>query len=80
MKTKKQGKIDVSEVEMHKIKSCYCILEVLKQEEMFGLRFWSLNDKENVMTNAFSSYKLRRKLCVVYIEVKLQQGWCTCCI
>ena len=40
-------------------------LEVLKQEEMFGLRFWSLNDKKKVMTNAFSGKKLTSKLCLM---------------
>ena len=38
---------------MHKVRSCYCILEVLKQEEMLGLRCWSLNDKEKCMTKRF---------------------------
>ena len=47
-------------------------LKVLKQQEMFGLRFCRLNGKQKGMTDALSSYKLTKKLCVVYLEVKLQ--------
>ena len=49
-------------------------LEILKQEERFGLRFWKLNDRKKGTTNVSSSYKLTSKLCLVYLEVKLQQN------
>ena len=76
LKTKKQNKNHVLGVEMHKVNSGSSIFEVLKQEERFGLHFWSLNDKEKGMTNAFSSKKLTSKLCLVYLEIKLQQNKC----
>ena len=47
-------------------------LEVLKEEERFGLFLLMLNDRQKSMTNAFCSYKLTKKLCVVYLEIKLQ--------
>ena len=46
-------------------------LEVLKKEEKFGSFFRRLRDREKGMNNIFSSYKLTRKLSVVYLEVKL---------
>ena len=33
-----------------------------------------LNHRKKVMTQAFSCYKLTRKLCLLYLEVKLQQN------
>ena len=48
--------------------------------ESFGVRFWRLNDGEKGMTDTFSGRKLTSKLCCVYLEVKLQQNTCTCCI
>ena len=51
-------------------------LEILKQEERFDLRFWSLNNTEKGTTNAFSSYKLTSKHCYAYSDVKLQQDRC----
>ena len=41
-------------------------LEVQKLDERFSLGFWSLNDKEKSMTNAFSSQKLTSKLSGVF--------------
>ena len=38
---------------MDKVRSCYCILEMLKQEEMFGLSFSSLNDNEKGTAKSF---------------------------
>ena len=49
-------------------------LEVLKQEKKFAWHFLRLNDKKKCMTNAFRGKKLTTKLCVVYIQVKLQQS------
>ena len=54
-------------------------LDVLKQEEKFDLRFWTLKDKEKGMTNVFSGRKLTSKLCLVYLEVKLEKNKCSCC-
>ena len=51
-------------------------LEVLKQEKMFGLRFWNLDDKEEGIANAFLEKKLTIKLCLVYLQVKLRQNRC----
>ena len=54
-------------------------LEALKQEErfeLFELRLRRLNERRKSTTNAFSSYKLRSKLCLVYLEVKQQQNRC----
>ena len=48
-------------------------LEVLKQERKFGWPFWRLNDRKKGTTKDFSSYKLTSKLCLMYLEVKLQQ-------
>ena len=45
---------------------------VLKFEERFVLHFWWLNDREKGMTNDFNSYKLKRKMGVVYLEAKVQ--------
>ena len=53
-------------------------LEVLKQEQRFGLRFWKLNDKEKGMTKIFRGKKLTSKLCLVHLQVKLQQNRCAC--
>ena len=47
-------------------------LEVLNQEERFGLCFCRLNDRDKGTTNAFSSHKLTTKLCLVYLEVKIE--------
>ena len=47
---------------------------------MFGLHFLGLNEKERGITNAFNCKKLTRKLCVVYLQVKLQENTCACCI
>ena len=44
-------------------------LEVLKQEERFGLQFQRLNDKKKGMTQAFSSYKLTSEMCMVYLKL-----------
>ena len=55
-------------------------LEALKQKEWFGLCFWSLHDTKKGTTNAFSSYKLTSKLCLLYLEVKLKQNKQGCCI
>ena len=55
-------------------------LEVLKQEERFGVYFWRLNDREKGTANAFSSNKLKSRLCLVYLEVKLQKDRCGLCI
>ena len=46
-------------------------LEVFKQEERFGLRFWRLNDREKGMTNIFSCFKLTSKL---YLVIKLPEN------
>ena len=51
-------------------------LDVFKHEERFGLQFQRLNGKKKAMTQAFSSYKLRNKTCMVYLKVKLQQDRC----
>ena len=48
-------------------------LGVLKQEEKFGLCIWRLNGGEKSKTNAFNCYKLTSNLCMVYLDVKLQQ-------
>ena len=48
-------------------------LEVLKQEEKFGLCFWSLHDRKKGTTKAFNSFKLTRKPFLVYLQVKLEQ-------
>ena len=53
-------------------------LEVLKQEEKFGLRFWKLNQRQKGTTNAFRVKKLTNKLCLLYLEVKLQGNRCAC--
>ena len=55
-------------------------LQVLKWQERLGLSFWSLNDSEKRRTNAFSSCELKTKLCLVYLEVKLQENICGICI
>ena len=55
-------------------------LQVLEKDERFHLRFWRLNHRDKGMNNAFSSYKLTSKLCLLYFEVKLQQKRCDCCI
>ena len=55
-------------------------LEVLQQEEMFNLRFWRIKQLHKGMNNAFSSYKLTSKICLLYLEVKLQQNRRGCCI
>ena len=55
-------------------------LEALKEEERFVLLFLRLNDKERAMNNAFSGYKLTSKLFLLYLEVKLQDKTCACCI
>ena len=47
---------------------------------MFGLLFWGLNDKEKGMTNAFSYERLTSNLCLVYLEVKLEEKACASCI
>ena len=44
-------------------------LDLQKQEERFGLRFWRPNDNEKCITNAFNDKKLTNKLCVDYFEV-----------
>ena len=54
-------------------------LEILKQEEVFSLQFWSLNDMQKGTTNAFSIYKLTTKLCLDQLDVKLQQNRCGYC-
>ena len=51
-------------------------VELLKQEKRFGLRFLGLNNKEKGATNVLSSYKLRNKLSLVYLEVILQENRC----
>ena len=54
-------------------------LQALKQKERFHLRFWKLNHREKGTINAFRSYKLTSKLCLVYLKVKLQQNrWVYC--
>ena len=58
-------------VEIHK-KVRLMYVEILKQEETLGLCFLRLNDRKKNTTNAFSCYKLTSKLCLVYLEVKLQ--------
>ena len=55
-------------------------LEVLKQQESFGLRFLGLNDREKSMTIVFNGKKLTSKLYRVYLDAKLQQKRCLCCI
>ena len=55
-------------------------LDLLKQPEMFGLSVCRLNDREKGMTNFFTNKKLTSKLCLVYLEVKLQQSRCNSCI
>ena len=50
--------------------------EILKQQQMFYLRVWTLNHNEKGMNKAFSSYKLTSKLWMVYLEVTLQQSIC----
>ena len=55
-------------------------LEVFNQDERFGLRFLRLNDKEKGMTIAFCGTKLATKLCLVYLEVELQENRCACCL
>ena len=55
-------------------------LKVLKQEERFGLCFWTLNNRQKGTTNAFTSYKQKRKLYLVCLDVKLQQNKYSCCI
>ena len=55
-------------------------LEVLKEEEMFRLRFWKLHDRRKGATNAFSSYKPTSKLCLLYLKVKWTQNMRGCCI
>ena len=55
-------------------------LEALKEEEMFHLRFSRLHDRRKSTTNAFDSYKLTNKLCLLYLEVKLTQNRWGCCI
>ena len=42
--------------------------------------FWSLNDKDKSMTNAFCGNKLLSNLCVVYLHVTLQEKRCVLCI
>ena len=64
---------------MNKLKSGSCILDVLKQEKKFGLRFWRLHDRGKDMTNAFRGKKLTSKLCLVYLQVKLRQNKCASC-
>ena len=51
-------------------------LEILKQGETFCLRFWKLKDNRKGTTTTFSSYKLTRKLCLVYLDLKLQEDRC----
>ena len=51
-------------------------LEVLKQEKRHGLHFLRLKDRKKGMTKAFGSYKVTSKLCVVYLELKLEQDTC----
>ena len=56
---------------MHKVSSRY--LDLLKQEERFGLHFWRLNDVQKCKINVFSGKKQTSKLRLAYFEVKLQQ-------
>ena len=48
-------------------------LKFSMQQERFGLCFWNLNDREKGTTNAFNSYKLTSKLCLMHLQVKLQR-------
>ena len=51
---------------------------MLKEKKRIGFRFGRLNNMEKGMTNAFSRKNLTSKLCVVYLQVKLQENRCTC--
>ena len=51
-------------------------VEAFKKKEMFHLRFWRPNHRKKGMNYAFSSYKVTRKLCLVHLEIKLQQNRC----
>ena len=64
------------EFEMHRVDTGWCILKVLKQEEMFGFRFWRLKDRKKGMPNAISGKKLTSKMYLVYLHVKLTQYDC----
>ena len=55
-------------------------LEFFKQKERFRLRFCRQHDRDNGTNNALSSYKLTRKVCLFYLELKLQENRCGCCI
>ena len=50
---------------------------LLKLEEMFGLRFWKLNDKQKGMSNGSSCKKWTIKLWLVYLVFKLQENRCS---
>ena len=80
VKNKNRSKTDFLEVEMHKLRSGQCILDVLKQEKNFCLRFRRLNDKKKGLPNAFSAKNLTSNHCLVNLEVKLQENKCACCI
>ena len=47
-------------------------LEVFQQEERLCLRFQRLSDRKRGRNKAFGSYKVTRKLFLVYLVVKLQ--------
>ena len=48
-------------------------LEVLEHEERFNLQFQILNGYRKGIIQAFSSYKLTRKWCMIHLKIKLQQ-------
>ena len=50
----------------------------MKEGKRFGLSFWKLHDTKRGTTKAFGSYKVTSKLCLIYLELQLQQdrrGW-----
>ena len=55
-------------------------LEALKQEERFHLRFCRPIHREKGVNNNFCIYKLTKKLCLLYLKVKLQENTQSCCI
>ena len=49
-------------------------LEVYKQEERFGLCYWSLNDREKGTTATLNSHKLTSKLYLLFSEIAVQEN------
>ena len=58
---------------MHKVFVRLKYLQDLKREKRFRCCFRRLNAKKKGKAKTFGTYKLTRKLYLVYLEVKLQQ-------